>query len=420
MSRARNLLTLLLLSSFVLAACNPLAPPSKPANKPSDASPGKPAAAAKASPEPKVSPTPTMVVASPTVQLVRDGRVASAQPAVSVFLWGNPASTDRDLKLAKDAGFSWIKQRFEWRNIEKTKKSAFEWSEPDRIVDAVNKAGLGMIVRLDNQPDWARRDKIFPRSGPPDKMEDWKDYVEAVSERYKGKIAAYEVWNEPNLAREWGDAKPDAQAYTDLLKTAYTAIKKMDPNALVISAGLSPTTEASERAVQDRQFLADMYAAGAGQAFDLLGVNAAGFKAEPEADPALVAQNPALTNNDPSPVDAKRVYSFRHVEDMRALMVQNGDERKQVAILEMGWTSDPRPNSPYAWFAVSEDQKGDYLTRAFQFAQKNWQPWIGMMSVIYIASPDWTTSDEQYYWSLTNPDGSLRPAYNALKAMPKS
>ena len=413
MSRTRNLLTLLVLSSFVMAACNPFqAPPSKPSSKPEPK--------AKASPEPKVAPTPTMVVASPTVQLVRDGRVTPAQPAISVFLWGHPESTDRDLQLAKDAGFTWIKQRFEWRNIEKTKKDAFEWHEPDRIVDAVNKAGLGMIARLDNQPDWARRDQIFPKTGPADNIEDWKDYIEAVAERYKGKIAAYEIWNEPNLAREWGDAKPDARAYTDILKVAYTAIKKQDPNALVISAGLSPTSEISERAVPDQQYLTEMYAAGAAQYYDMLGVHAPGFKSEPEADPAVVAQNPTLTNNDPSPVDAKRVYAFRHVEDMRALMVQNGDERKQIAILEMGWTADPRPNSPYAWHSVSEDQKGDYLVRAFQFAKQNWQPWIGMMSAIYIASPDWTASDEQYYWSITNPDGTLRPAYNAVKNMPKS
>src|SRR5215203_6891990 len=103
-----------------------------------------------------------------------------------------------------------------------------EWNEPDRIVNAVNQAGLGMIARIDNQPDWARRDRIFPASGPPDKMEDWKDYVESLAERYKGKIQAYEVWNEPNISREWGNAQPDAAAYTEMLRVTFTAIKKVD------------------------------------------------------------------------------------------------------------------------------------------------------------------------------------------------
>ena len=41
------------------------------------------------------------------------------------------------------------------------------------------------------------------------------------------------------------------------------------------------------------------------------------------------------------------------VEDMREIMVENGDAEKQVAILEMGWTLD-EVNPEYAWFAVDE------------------------------------------------------------------
>lgn len=411
MSRARVLLNLLLASGLLLAACS--APSSPPESKTPSARPkGTSSPVAKTGPQ----ATPTLPVAAPTVQLVQNGKVAPAQPAVHVFLWGHPDTTERDLKLAKDAGFAWVKQRFEWRYIEKTKKDAFEWYEAERITDAVNKAGLGMIVRLDNQPEWARRDKIFPKNGPPDDMENWKDFVEQVAEHFRGKIAAYEIWNEPNLAREWGDQRPDPAAYTQMLKIAYTAIKKVDPNALVITAGLSPTTENTERAMPATTFLEGMYAAGAKGYFDMLGANAAGFKAEPEADPGVVAQDPVLTNNDPSSPELKRAYSFRHVEDLRAIMVKNGDQDKQIGIMEMGWTSDPRPDSPYAWHSVSEQQKGDFLVRALKYARENWSPWIGMMTVIYIASPDWTPSQEQYHWSITNPDGTLRPAYDALKA----
>jgi hypothetical protein len=360
-------------------------------------------------------PTPTLPVASPVAQLAQAGKVTPpAQPGVHVFLWGNPDTTQRDLQLAKDAGFKWVKQRFEWRYIEKTKKDAFEWYEAERIVDAVNKAGLGLIARVDNQPEWARRDDAFPKTCPPEKMEDWKDFIQRFAAHFKGKVAAYEIWNEPNLAREWCDLQPDPKAYTDLLKVAYTEIKKIDPNAVVISAGMSPTTEDSPRAMPDLKFYEGMYTAGAKGFFDMLGVNAAGFKAEPEADPATVAQDPSLTNNDPSPTEMKRVYAFRHVEDVRQVMVKNGDESKQISVLEMGWTADPRPNSPYAWHSISEQLKGDYLARALEYGRKNWS-WVGMMTVIYLPSPTWTASDEQYYWSIANPDGSLRPAYNTLK-----
>ena len=52
---------------------------------------------------------------------------------------------------------------------------------------------------------------------------------------------AIEVWNEPNLAREWQSGYISPQAYTEFLCTAYTAIKAANPNTAVISAAPAPT-----------------------------------------------------------------------------------------------------------------------------------------------------------------------------------
>ena len=83
------------------------------------------------------------------------GQVPTTDPAVHVFLWGNPSTTARDLQLARDGGFHWVKQRFEWRNIEGKNKGQFEWNEPDRILDAISQTGLKVVARVDNQPKWA-------------------------------------------------------------------------------------------------------------------------------------------------------------------------------------------------------------------------------------------------------------------------
>ncbi len=332
-----------------------------------------------------------------------------------MFLWGNAATTDRDLTLARDGGFKWVKQRFEWRNIEKNAKGEFEWNEPDRIVDAVSRFGLKVIARLDNQPKWAASGVTFPATSPPDKLSDWTDYLSALATRYKGRISVYEIWNEPNLAREWGDRKPDPAAYTQMLQASYKAIKAADPDALVATAGMSPTTDSSDKAMRDMDFYRGIYASGARGSFDLLGVHAAGFKAPPCADPAQIAADQALTNHDPSPESDRRVYAFRHLEDVHRLMVDLGDGDKQIAVLEMGWTTDKRPDSAYAWHAVTEEEQATYLVDAFRCARVNWSPWVGFMSVIYIASPTWTPQEEQFWWSITNPDGTTRPAYDRLK-----
>jgi hypothetical protein len=355
-------------------------------------------------------------VASPSASPVAaTDRIPTADPAIHVFLWGNAATTARDLTLAKDGGFHWVKQRFEWRNIEGKAKGSFEWDEPDRVVNAISQSGLKVIARLDNQPRWASSSVTWPGSGPPDNLKDWTDYLSALAQRYRGRIQAYEVWNEPNLDREWGDSSPNATAYTAMLKASYQAIKAADPQALIVSAGMSPTTNKSPQAKPDLDYLRDMYEAGASSSFDVLGVHAQPWKADPCADPATVAQNPELTNHDPSPVDLKRVYAFRHLEDIRALMVEFGDGDKQIGVLEMGSTTDVRPDSAYLWFAVDRNQQGQVLVNAFQCARQAMAPWLSFMTVIYIPDPSWTQQQEQYWWSITNPDGTPRPAYTALK-----
>ena len=335
------------------------------------------------------------------------------------FLWWRPEVADRDLALIKEAGFGWVKQGFGWREIEGACKGCFDWSFADRIVSQVESHGLDLVARLDHQPYWAGE----YTNGPPANYGDFGDFVYALASRYAGRIRAYQIWNEPNLSREWGERPPNPTEYTALLKIGYQRIKEADPNAMVISAGLTPTSRWDHVAVPDVEFLRGMYAAGAKPYFDVLGAHGAGFKAPPEIDPGIVAEHPVWGNpGDTSPPELKRVYCFRHVEDLRQVMVENGDADKQVAILEFGWTSDPRPDSPYHWHSVSNEEKADYFVRAYQYAKENWSPWIGLMSLIYVADPDWTEEAEQYWWSITYPsypETRVHLAYEQLKAMPK-
>jgi hypothetical protein len=262
----------------------------------------------------------------------------------------------------------------------------------------VEEFGLKLIVRVDHAPDWA--------GPPPGNVDHFADFLSTLATRYKGRIHAYQVWNEPNLAREWGNKPPNAREYTQMLVKAYPVIKNADPNAFVVSAGLAPTTELSQRAVPDTQFVQAMYDAGAKPYFDMLGAHGAGYKAPPEMDPGQVANDPNYYNvgdvNCPGP--ACRIYCFRHVEDLRQIMVNNGDANKRVVVLEFGWTRDERTNSPYYWHRVDDQfMQGDYMVRAYKYAKEHWQPWIAIMSLIYMPDVNWTQNDEQYWWSVIEP-----------------
>ncbi len=347
-------------------------------------------------------------------------RMNSPEYGMQAFLWWRAETADRDLRLIREADFGWVKQLFGWRDIEGGGKNQFDWERPDRIVDQVESHGLNLIVRVDNQPEWAGGG--FPGIGPPDNLQDYADFLYALASRYKDRIRAYQIWNEPNLAREWGERPPNPAEYTEMLRIAYGAIKRADPDAMVISAGMAPTSRWDDVAMPDVEFIKGMYEAGAKPYFDVLGVHGAGYKVPPETDPAIVAKDPVLYNNDPSPEERRRIYCFRRVEDIRQVMVDYGDADKQVALLEFGWTSDERPDSPYHWHAVSEQEKADYFVRAYQYAKNNWSPWIGVMSLIYMPYPEWGKDDEKYWWAIIDPkypEQRLRPAYAQLQQMPK-
>jgi hypothetical protein len=107
-------------------------------------------------------------------------------------------------------------------------------------------------------------------------------------------------------------------------------------------------------------------------------------------------------------------FYFRRVEQLRQVMVDRGDAAKQVWLTEWGWTADTL-HKAYSWFAVSEDKKADNLVAGFQYARDHWSDWIGVMAVWTLADPTWSSDREEYWWAITNPDGSARPAYTRIR-----
>lgn len=367
---------------------------------------------------PTASPTPAgpEATATATAEPTPDPRHLFDSPeyGIQTFLFWEPEIAKDRLQLVEEMGFGWVKQGFAWRDIEPFEGAEPDWWKPDRVVEQVEAAGLKLLVRIDRQPFWAQEEEWPPlENAPPANLEDFGAFCGRLAARYQGRIPAYQVWNEPNLSREWGGEAPDPAAYTELLRVCYEAIKAADPEAIVISAGLAPTGTGLPEAMPDDEYLQAMYDAGAAAYFDVLGLNAPGYKAPPELDPDIVAIPEAGYGG-------HRWMAFRHVEDMRAIMIANGDGDKQVAILEMGWVLAQDVHESYSWFGVDEAQQAEYLVGAYTYAREHWQPWIGLMVAVYIADPDWTPEEhEQWWWAIVLPDGAPRQAYYALQEMPK-
>jgi hypothetical protein len=363
---------------------------------------------------PVPSPSPMAVPSPAAVTGPSPYRAKSPEYGMNVFVWANPSTTDRDLQKLQGAGFTWQKSLFKWRDIEPV-RGQFNFSESDRVIRASAAAGVKVIARLDFQPLWASP----VHNGPPANYDDFGRFVSALVSRYRsdspiGTLNAIEIWNEPNLSREWGGAPIDeAQAgdYVRLLKTGYEAAKAADPNVVVITGGLSPTGWSDNTARPDDQYLQWMYDHGAKPYFDVLGAHGPGFKAPPDVSPEEAASSPVYGGH--------RSFTFRRVEDLRQIMVDNGDGAKQIWLLEFGWTTD-LVNPAYAWHRVTPEQHGEYLVAAYRWAHENWSPWIGVMALWTLPDPAWGPDREELWWAVTNPDGTDRPALTRLRAARQS
>lgn len=146
-----------------------------------------------------------------------------------------------------------------------------------------------------------------------------------------------------------------------MLRGAYGAIKSADPDAIVVSAALAPTTRYDETSVPDLIYLRSLYGATVKGFFDVLGVNASTFSAPACMDPQQVAEDATFTHDDQTlPVEGRRVYAFRHVEDVRSIMVDRGDAAKPIVVLAMSPATQ---------------------AEAFACAGERWSPWIGFLTV---------------------------------------
>jgi len=183
----------------------------------------------------------------------------------------------RDLARTLDGiralGATWIRFDINWAVIQDRGRSSYHWGPFDRVVRAARARGLNVLAGILYTPPWARPSG-GSASSPPAKLEEYAAFARKAAARYRRLgVHAYEIWNEPNNADSWEPA-PDAARYTQMLRLAYAAIKRVDRKATVISAGLSPYGSrgaGDSRHLNPLDFLERMYASEARGSMDAVG-----------------------------------------------------------------------------------------------------------------------------------------------------
>jgi hypothetical protein len=170
-------------------------------------------------------------------------------------------STTHDIEMAKAMGINWARLHdagasyIGWDFVERDKG---KWNFRDSKIQRYRKHHIKLLGGLSTTPRWARTNKeehdgFADRWSQPADMADYANYVKTITQRYKGTIDAYEIWNEPWLSKLFWHASydngykasADPQAdYARLMKAGYAAAKSGDP-AITI-AGINTSTHSTE------------------------------------------------------------------------------------------------------------------------------------------------------------------------------
>lgn len=309
-------------------------------------------------------------------------------------------------------GFGWVRFQMEWSQFQAHGPESWNPLPMDRVIQDLSSSGLNILIVVAKAPDWAldpSGNRLLADYG------DFERFMEFVSDRYAGKVEAWEIWNEQNLAHEVNGTVRAAD-YVELLKAGFTGVRSGDPEAKVVFGGLTPNgVNDPSIAIDDVQYLTEVYEANNGEVkdyFDIMGAHVSATQTTPD--------NSWPDNPGPEGWSDHPSFYFRRAEELRQVMVDHGDSGKSMWLTEFGWTTENQAPGYEYGANNSPEEVAQYLTRSFEIMTTEWD-WV---SGAFIWNLNWSTltdpADEKYPWSAVNSDWSPRPAFDAMRDLPKS
>jgi hypothetical protein len=323
----------------------------------------------------------------------------------------------------RELGMGWVKVQVSWKLYESEpgQYTADRFGELDRLVDAAVANEIKVLLNVSKAPEWSR--PTTELDGPPIDYGRYTEFMAFLAGRYEGRVAAYELWNEPNLQREWNGSPLSAADLVHLIGAGAAGVREVDPAALLIS-GAPATTGVNDgiTAVDDRIFIRRMLEAGIGDHVDAVGVHPYGWANPPDSTVANPDPEVPSHNNHPS------FFFADTLGDYSTLLEEYGVDQP-LWVTEFGWGSfegieddegDPAAPPAGAEFMayVSEWEQAEYILGAYELAQR-WEH-IGPMVLWNLNfAPLLGNEFSESGYSLQRPDGSARPSYLALRAANK-
>ena len=230
---------------------------------------------------------------------------------------------------------------------------------------------------------WERRVQRYGPANPAD----YGDALAFLVKRYGGRVAAWEVWNEPNHP-DYFIADDQAKSYAEIVKAAYPAAKAADPNSTVIAGSLADA---------DFGFTERLFGHGIKGKFDAYSVH-----------PYSGDRSPL------DPGDDRWIQNsfIRGVPRVRDTLLAHGED-KPLWLTEFGWSTCTVRGLQSYKNCVDASVQASYLKQAYgQMQQWSYVP-VGVWFNLEDTSAD--LGDRVDNYGLHTVDGRQKPAATAFR-----
>jgi hypothetical protein len=314
---------------------------------------------------------------------------AAEKGVVPEITWGVDSQTqDRIATHISDLGAKYVRLNISWSDWVEPNRGSYKSSTLsywDRAITLSRQAGAQVIIMIDESPSWAR--DTTNGNAPPRDVNEYARFAGYVANRWRGQVAAYEIWNEPN----GGAYRVEPQQYGAMIKAAGPAIRAADPATKVMYAGTFTNDYGYMESVYDRHPDLSNY-------FDIIG-----------AHPYVWGIGPDAYYRDPNGRISPR--TFAGYRELRNTVRNRGGGDKPVWITEMGWAT----TSTGASWGVTPQAQAALLTQAYKCLEQD--PFV-QVATTYNLRNNWFSNNAENWdaqLGLMKTDWTRKPAYDSLK-----
>lgn len=309
--------------------------------------------------------------------VMADGPLLGGAPGVDLA---------HELRLMRSSGAGSVRLAVYWSDAQ-PQPGVLDFSTADRFMAAAAAARLDVLPVVLRSPAWAAANPSDPASPPRDPAT-YAAFLRALIQRYgphgtfwpanpslpRRPVREWQVWNEPDITKYWSVSGAWAPGYVRLLRVAHAAIRRADPRAKVVLAGLTNRSWIDLRRV---------YAAGGGRWFD------------------VAAAHPF----------SRRVANVVKIVDLvRTEMRRHGDARKQLLLTEVSWSSGQGHSTfNYGWETTERGQAARIRSALRALVARRARDRIAGLYWYTWLSPAIGDADSFDYGGLRRLDGAGRP-----------